>query len=67
MENQWTARPWKVVQGVGISCLVIVVLAFIYGKFIHHPLRIWLADGEWCLRFSPDGSGKVLYGSECDR
>ncbi|MBN8564956.1 MULTISPECIES: hypothetical protein [unclassified Leptolyngbya] len=67
MENQWTARPLKVVQGVVISSLVIVVLAFIYGKFVHHPLRIWLADGEWCVRFSPDESGKVLYGSECDR
>ncbi|BAY57032.1 hypothetical protein NIES2135_38950 [Leptolyngbya boryana NIES-2135] len=67
MENQWTARPLKVVQGVVILSLVIVVLAFIYGKFIHHPLRVWVADGEWCVRFSPDGSGKVLYGSECDR
>ncbi|MBD1855521.1 MULTISPECIES: hypothetical protein [Leptolyngbya] len=67
MENQWTARPLKVVQGVVILSLVIVVSAFIYGKFIHHPLRIWLADGYWCARFSPDGTRKILYGSECDR
>ncbi|MBN8563543.1 MAG: hypothetical protein J0L70_23675 [Leptolyngbya sp. UWPOB_LEPTO1] len=63
--------PWQVRPSVLIPALAVIIpstiVLIVAGCLAYHPVRVWLADGYWCVRFSPSGTRTILYGSECDR
>lgn len=61
--STWTVRPKKVLQ----RCLILLPIAALLtllGCVAYDQVRLHLADGVWCAGFSPDGTGKILYGDE---
>ena len=50
---------WKrVLLATGLGTLVIFIAVTAYREY-------QVRTQGWCVRFSPDGSRKVLYGNDC--
>lgn len=54
-----TFRPVRVATAVCASLLVLLAATWFY-----HPVRVALAHGEWCVRFTPEGTQQTLYGGK---
>jgi hypothetical protein len=56
---QTTIRPARIALVVVLGLLIMLVSTEFY-----HPVRVYLAHGEWCARFTPEGSKQILYGGK---
>jgi hypothetical protein len=51
-----------------IAALFIIGMIFLaLDSFSLHYFRLWLAGGEQCIIFAPDGSRETRYGDACDQ
>ncbi|MEP0919438.1 hypothetical protein NC981_21645 [Leptolyngbya sp. DQ-M1] len=57
--SPWTIRPKVLLLSIPVSAALIVA-----GCLAYHPIRVWMSDGVWRARFSPDGTRAILYGSK---
>jgi hypothetical protein len=59
MRQQFTAVRWKRLSIAAAIGIVLVLAATT-------ALNQWRKRDGWCARFNPDGSQKILYGTDCD-
>ncbi len=58
MNKQLSGVRWKPVSiatAIGVALGLAATIAY----------DAWRTRDGWCVQYSPDGSEKVLYGSEC--
>jgi hypothetical protein len=66
MKNQWSIDPKRLLKAalVVVPATVVVVGLVCY---LSHPVRVWLANGVWCIEGKLDGSYReIKYGRDCD-
>jgi len=56
---QTTIRPARIAVAVALGMIISLAAITAY-----HPVRVYLAHGEWCIRFTPEGNKQVLYGGK---
>lgn len=54
-----TIRP---VRTAVAACLGLFIL--LAATWFYHPVRVQLAHGDWCVRFTPEGTQQILYGGK---
>jgi len=60
-----TVEPRIKIIRVAIIVLLGLLISFA-AIAAYHPARVYLAHGEWCVRFTPEGHKQVFYsGRAC--
>ncbi len=56
--GQLTVRWKRVTIFVGVGLILAIAIAT--------SVDAWRKRDSWCIRFSPDGAEKTLYGADCN-
>jgi hypothetical protein len=63
--KQTTIRPQKVIKAIALLAVPTILVTGLL-TWAYHPVRVWLADGEWCANFASDGHLEGYeYGKAC--